>query len=189
MRNKTKKKLPQGAKTALKWLFYTASAFILFALSTSGTGEKPTAVAILPFCIAVSCFSGEVESAALGALGGILADISQGRLMGFTGLYLCLACGLASALFRQFLRKNIINYLILDIVICALYLYIDYFFFFRIWDFEGHEAALELRLLPALFKNYLWSPIIYAAVKLCDRLAAPDRTLEIEESDARIDRV
>lgn len=189
MRNKVKRHMPIGLKIALKWIFYVFFSFVLFASSTSGNPDKSKALVLIPFCLAISCYEAEISSAVMGALCGILADISAGQLIGFSGFYLALMCGLSSALFRQFLRKNIINYFIITLISCSLYLYVSYFFFYRIWDFAGHEYVLKVRLAPSFFKTLLWSLIMFPAVWLSQKLAEGVRRPVIEEQDEKIDRV
>lgn len=189
MKNKKLPRLPQPLKAALKWAFYILFSLILFCFTTSGNAHRSSGLPLLPFCIAVAVFSGELAAAAAGGFCGILIDIAQGQLIGFCGLFLCLFCGLCSALFRQFLRKNLLNYMIALITAAAVYLYLDYFFYYRIWEFEGYQTILTMRLIPSTLKTILISPIMFAAVWLAERISAAKRTLEIEGEDERIDRV
>lgn len=189
MKNKAKVHLPPRLRIALKWTVYVVFTFIIFAFSTSGNPDKSKALVLIPFCLAVSCFEAEIPSTALGALGGILTDIASGQLIGFCGFYLALICGLSSAMFRQFLRKNIINYFLAVLLTCSIYLYISYFFFYRIWDFEGHELVMKARLLPSYFKTLVWSLVVFPLIWLSQKLADGTRELVIEQQDAKIDRV
>ena len=112
----------------------------------------------------------------MGGFAGLLIDVSQGQLIGFTALYLCLCCGLVSALFRQFLRKNFINYAAAVIACTFAYLYIHYFFYYRIWEYEGYGLALSERLLPSALKTLLWAPVWFVYVWLITKLAGKKKT-------------
>lgn len=188
-RSKPRKPLPLPLKTALKWAAYIISAMLAFAFSTSGSSTHSKALALMPLAISIAVFSEEIPSAAMGGFAGLLIDISQGQLLGFTGLYLCLLCGLVSALFRRFLRKNIINYLVAAVIIAFAYLYIHYFFYYRIWDYEGYSEVLTSRLIPSTLKTLLWSPVWFVYAWALTRLSGEKRELEIEEADEKIDRV
>lgn len=189
MRNKPRKPLPLPLKAAFRWLFFILSAIIFAAFATAGSSERSKAYVLIPISLAAAAFSGEIESAAFGGFCGILTDISTGQIPGFAAVYLCLICGLISALFRQFLRKNFLNYLILTAAVLFAYLYIDYFFYYRIWEFEGYKIALKSRLLPGVFKTFLWTPFVFYSIRLAVRLSGDRRPLNIEESDEKIDRV
>lgn len=184
-----KKTLPLPLKTAVKWLVYVFTALLCAALSTSGSSTHSRAIVVLPLCLAISVFEEEIPSAAMGGFCGLLADIAGGQLLGFTAVFLCLFCGLISALFRQFLRKNILNYLFLTVFVLLIYLYIYYFFYYRIWDFEGYETVLRSRLIPGTVKTVFWSPICYGFAKLTEFLSKDRKALEIEENNGKVDRV
>lgn len=192
MRANEKKRLPPlppRAKIALRWAVYILAALLFYGFSTSGTPEHGKALLLLPYCLALSMFTGEVQSAAMGCFCGLLLDMSQGLLPGFSALCLTLLCGIISALFRQLLRKNIINYLILTVAVSAVYFYLVYFFVYRIWEFEGYGEAAGSVLLPGAIKTVAFSPLIYFGVYLTRKATAGRRTLEIEEHDEKIDRV
>ncbi len=189
MRSKPKKPLPLPLKTAIKWAAFIITAAAAFAFSTSGSAAHSKAISLLPLAVSIAVFSEEIPAAAMGGLAGLLIDISQGLLPGFTALYLCLCCGLVSALFRQFLRKNILNYLAATAILLFAYLYIHYFFYYRIWDYEGYGGVLTSRLVPSTLKTLLWSPVWFVYVWLLTRLSGRKKELEIEEADEKIDRV
>ena len=188
MRSKPRKPLPLPLKTVIKWAVFIITAAIAFAFSTAGGSSHSKALALLPLALSISVFSEEIPSAAMGGFAGLLIDISQGQLIGFTALYLCLCCGLVSALFRQFLRKNFINYAAAVIVCVFAYLYIQYFFYYRIWEYEGYGLVLKSRLLPSALKTLIWAPVWFVYVWLITKLSGKKKTLEIEEADEKIDR-
>ena len=189
MRSKPIKPLPLPLKTAIKWAVFIITAAIVFAFSTAGASSHSRALALLPLAISISVFSEEIPSAVMGGFSGLLIDVSQGQLIGFTALYLCLCCGLISALFRQFLRKNFINYAVAVIICVFVYLYINYFFYYRIWEYEGYGLVLKSRLLPSALKTRIWSPVWFVYIWLLTKLSGKKKTLEIEEADEKIDRV
>ncbi len=182
-------RLSPAARAVIKWAFYALLALFLYAASTSGPPQSSRALLLLPLGCALALYSGEIHSAAAGLVIGVLIDMSLGQLIGFTSFYLCFAFGIGSALFRQFFRKNIINFLIYTLALCMAYYYLVYFFYYRIWDFEGYEEIIRLRLLPSFIKTMLISPLIFLAVRLAERLSRGHKTLDIEQQDEKIDRV
>ncbi|MBQ8623246.1 MAG: rod shape-determining protein MreD [Oscillospiraceae bacterium] len=186
---RAKKPLPEGVKIAIRWVIYVFCAFLCFAFSTQGASGTPKAIVLFPLAIAIAVFEGEVPAAVTGTVAGLLIDISADKLLGFTAFVMCISCGLVSALFRQFLRKNIINYLVTVVLITAVYLYVDYYLFYRIWDYEGIESVLKAVLLPSWLKTVLWSPVVFGGVWLVDKLTGPFRQLVIEEQAEGVDRI
>ncbi len=179
--------LSQNVRTVLKWVFYVITMIFFYCVMVSGSGSK--ALMLIPFATAIACYEGEVPSAIIGAISGLLIDMATGQLLGFTGLYLCLFCGIISGMFRQFLRKNIVNYFALTLVTCLVYLYIDYYFFYVIWDYEGYQEVLKARLIPSHLKTIVFSPLCYLACLAVEKLSTVKRKLELEEKSEMVDRV
>lgn len=181
--------LSQNVRTVLKWAFYVFALIFFYCQMTSGDGSSSKALMLIPFSTAIACYEGEVPSAIIGAISGLLIDLATGQLLGFTGLYLCLLCGIISGMFRQFLRKNIINYFALTLATCLIYLYIDYYFCYVIWDHEGYEQVLKCRLIPSHLKTILFSPLCYLTCHLAEKLSNVKRKLELEEESEMVNRV
>ena len=177
-----------GVKTALKWAAFAILSVFMYTSSTSG-GSGAKALLLFPMTAAVAVFESEIPSAVFGSVCGLLLDVSLGKLPGFTALWLCLACAGISALFGQLLRKNIINFLWVFALAGGIYLYIDYYLYYKIWAYEGYRLALTERLLPSALKTLLWSVPVYAAVRITERLSGAVRRLDLEEQDKNIDRV
>ncbi len=181
--------LSQNFRIVLKWIFYSLTLIFFYCQMVSGDGSSAKALMLIPFSTAIACYEGEVPSAIIGAISGILIDMATGQLLGFTGLYLCLFCGIISGMFRQFLRKNIINYFALTLATCLVYLYIDYYFFYVIWDYEGYEVVLKYRLIPSHLKTIILSPLCYLVCLAAEKLSTVKRKLELEEKSEMVDRV
>ncbi len=186
---KQKRSLPEGVKTAFRWVTYVIAMLLLFAFSTQGNSETPKALILFPLAFAIAVFEGEVPSALTGTVCGLLIDISTDKLLGFTAFFLCVFCGLMSALFRRLLRKNILSYLAITVVLTGAYLYVDYYLFYKIWGEVGHDSVLKAMLLPSWLKTVLWSPVVFFVVWLFDRITGPERRLVIESADKNIDRI
>ncbi len=180
--------LKPQAKTAIKWAVFSIFAVFMYASSTSG-GASPKALLLFPFAAAVAVFESEIPSAILGSVSGLLLDVSLGKLTGFTALLMCLFCAGISALFAQLLRKNIVNYLLAFSLAGGIYLYLDYYFYYKIWGYEGYRLVLTRRLIPSALKTLLWSLPVFGAVYLIERLCGSSRKPKLEEQDKNIDRV
>lgn len=190
MRNKNKEKpvLKPGVKIAIKWIVFTLLAIFMYTSSTSGsTGSK--ALLLFPLTMAAAVFESEIPSAIFGAAAGLLLDVSLDKLPGFTALLLLLFCTGISALFAQLLRKNIVNFLGVFLLAGVIYLYIDYYLYYKIWGYEGYQLVLTHRLIPSALKTLAWSLPVFGAVYIIERLCGSSRKLNLEEQDKNIDRV
>ena len=188
LRNRTKGQLPAPARLALRWLCFFLLVILTASCSTA-PGWDFLSYSLIPLSLAVAVFSEEIPSAILGGLAGLAADVVMDQLAGFTALYLCLASGLISAMFRQLLRKNLIGYMACVVILTAGYLYADYFFYYGIWELEGRLIALEKKLLPSALWAVATAPALFYLIRLTVRLTETKRTLEIEGADDKIDRV
>ncbi len=180
--------LKPQAKTAIKWAVFAVFAVFMYASSTSG-GASPKALLLFPFAAAVAVFESEIPSAVLGSVSGLLLDVSLGKLTGFTALLMCLFCAGISALFARLLRKNIVNYLAVFSAAGGIYLYLDYYFYYKIWGYEGYRLVLTHRLIPSALKTLAWSLPVFGAVYVIERLCGSSRKPKLEEQDKNIDRV
>lgn len=177
-----------GIKTALKWLCFIILMIFFYSSSTSGNG-KPAGLLLFPLSVSVAVYESEIPSAIFGSCAGLLLDVSLGKLPGFTALWLCICCSGLSALFSLLLRKNIVNFLLTFSATGALYLWIDYYFYYKIWAYEGYELILRRVLMPSAVKTLLWALPVYALVYLIERLSGVFKKLELEEQDKNIERI
>ena len=177
-----------GAKIAIKWFVFVFFAVFMHASSTSGSAG-PKALLLFPLAAAVAVFETEIPSAVFGSAAGLLLDVALGKLPGFTALWLCICCAGMSALFGSLLRRNIVNYLWSFVLTGGIYLYTDYYFYYKIWAYEGYELVLRHRLIPSALKTLAWSLPVFGAVYLTERLCGSSRKMKLEEQDKNIDRV
>ena len=175
-------------KTAIKWTVFAVFTVFMYTASTSG-GASSKALLLFPFAAAVAVYESEIPSAILGSAAGLLLDVSLGKLTGFTALLMCLFCAGISTLFSRLLRKNTVNYLLAFSLAGGIYLYLDYYFYYKIWGYEGYRLVLTHRLIPSALKTLAWSLPVFGAVYLIERLCGSSRKPKLEEQDKNIERV
>ena len=175
-------------KIAAKWLIFVILAVFAYTSSTAGkAGSK--ALLLFPLALALAVFESEIPAAVFGAAAGLLLDVSLDKLPGFTALWLCVCCAGAAALFQNLLRKNIVNFLWIFALLGGIYLYIDYYFYYKIWAYEGYKLVLTERLIPSALKTLFWSLPVFFAVYILERIFGESRKLELEEQDENIERI
>lgn len=189
MKNKQQRIIVKPAvKIGIKWAVFAVLAIFIYGFSTSG-GGSPKALLLFPLVVAISVFEAEIPSAVFGSVCGLLLDVSLNKLTGFTALWLCLCCTAISMLFCQLLRKNIVNFMAVFALLGLIYLYTDYYFYYKIWAFEGYRLVLTRRLIPSALKTLAWAVPVYGLVYLIERLCGETRRLNIEEQVENVDRV
>lgn len=186
--SQTSDRIKPGVKTGIKWTVFVFAAALMYTFSTAG-GSGSKAMLLFPAAMSVAVYETEIPSALFGSCAGLLLDISLGKLPGFTALWLLICCSLISVLFRQLLRKNIINFLGLFLLFGGIYLYIDYYFYYKIWGYEGYRLVLTHRLIPSALKTLGWALPVFAGVYVLERLCGSPRKLNLEEQDKNIERV
>lgn len=189
MKNKQQRiTVKPAVKIGIKWAVFAVLAIFVYGFSTSGGGSS-RALLLFPLVMAAAVFEAEIPSAAFGTVCGLLLDVSLNKLTGFTALWLCLCCTGISMLFAQLLRKNIVNFMAVFTLLGLIFLYIDYYFYYKIWAFEGYQLVLTKRLIPSALKTLAWAAPVYGLVYLLERLCGDSRKLNIEEQGESIDRV
>ena len=82
-------------RKAAKYLIYAFAVFLLYILqSVPGFlkifGVKP--VFIIPFCVALSVYDEDWRAGFVYVFGGLLADLSSGRVAGYITIMLLICC-------------------------------------------------------------------------------------------------
>lgn len=186
--NIPKPSVKPAVRITAKWVVFVLIATLMYGFSTAGSGASK-ALLLFPLVMSAAVFEYEIPSAVFGSACGLLLDVSLDKLPGFTALWLCLCCWGISALFAQLLRKNIVNYLIIFTFLGGIYLYIDYYFYYKIWAYEGYKLVLTHRLIPSALKTLGWALPVFGLVYLIERVFGEPRRLDIEEQDKNIDRI
>lgn len=183
------KQLPTTVKLIIKWVIYVLLGLAAFCLCTTGSAGSSKPLLLLPLAIGIAIFEGEIPSCIMGAYLGLLLDIATDRLLGFSAFYLCILCGVISALFRQFLRKNIYNFALASLVCEGIYLFLCRYFFYTIWQREGNENVFRTLMLPSAVKTYVLGFAVYGLCLLLVKLTGDRKRLVIEEKSEMIDRI
>ena len=116
---------------------------------------------VIPVCISVAMFEREIPSALLGALAGVLWDISSGA-DGYNALLITLLCATASLLISHLMRNNIVTALVLGGGATLIY---ELVYIIRL-SFSGNPMYRAITFyLPSLILTVVFVPICYYIVK------------------------
>ena len=121
-------------KTTLRWMIYYLLIFISFIIMTSGTLYKP--ILLVPLAVGIAVNNNIYASAVTGAICGFLIDICCGKLFGYNAVILTVFCIAANLVFELYLKDRFINYFIITAAAAFLQCWLDYKFYYQIWDCE-----------------------------------------------------
>ena len=166
-------------KTTLRWIIYFIIIFMSFTLMTSGTWKKPVLLVPVALCIAIN--NEIMLSAYVGAFCGFLLDIACGRLLGYNAVLLTVFCAATTLIYELYLRRKFINYLLITATVSFLQCWLDYKFFYEIWDYEDAERIFRGTTLRVWGYTVISSVFIYIVFKIVNNLLMPKEHLSIEE--------
>lgn len=166
-------------KTTVRWILYYLLILLFFTIMTSGTYTKP--MLLVPAAICVAIGNGVMAAAVTGAVCGFLTDMACGRLFGYNAVLLTVFCVAASLIFELYLRNKFVNYLWITAVASFLQCWLDYKFYYEIWDYENVSRIFTRVSLKVWGLTVIASVVVYALYKLINHFLMPKEHLTIEE--------
>ena len=166
-------------KTTVRWILYYLLIFLFFTIMTSGTYTKP--MLLVPAAICVAIGNDVMAAAVTGAVCGFLTDMACGRLFGYNAVLLTVFCVAASLIFELYLRNKFVNYLWITAIASFLQCWLDYKFYYEIWDYENVGRIFTHVSLKVWVLTVVASVVVYAMYRLINRFLMPKEHLTIEE--------
>lgn len=167
-------------KTTLRWVLYYLLIFVSFIIMTSGTLYKP--MILVPLSIGIAINNNMYGSAVTGAVCGFLTDICCGKLFGYNAVVLTFFCILANLLFELYLKDRFINYMIITTVVSYIQCWLDYKFYYQIWEYENVGRIFVKVSLRVWIYTVISAFFVYLVLKLVNRFLMPREHLTIEEA-------
>lgn len=167
-------------KTTLRWMIYYLLIFISFIIMTSGTLYKP--ILLVPLAVGIAINNNIYASAVTGAICGFLIDICCGKLFGYNAVILTVFCIAANLVFELYLKDRFINYFIITAAAAFLQCWLDYKFYYQIWDYEHVGRIFRKVSMKVWLYTVISSVFVFLVLKLVNRLLMPREHLTIEEA-------
>lgn len=153
----------------LRWFLYILLLCIAYVLQSTGDGISPLYVIPVAVCIVMS--EGVLPSAAVGALCGLMIDLSCGKLFCSNAIVMTCACVATALTFMHLLRHNIINAIVMTFLCGLLQGGLDYLFCYGMWGYESVSVAFTGYILPCiLFTTAVSVPIYWIFRKIKAKL-------------------
>lgn len=160
-------------KQFTKYSIYVLTIFILYVLqSTPGFlqifGIKP--VFIIPFCITLSMIDESWQAGIVFIIGGLLTDLSSGRVVGTYTLGLLFACAAGFIAVKFFFKQEKRNYYFFTFVAMTMMLTVDFCFSYVLVGYQGKlsfylKNVVALSAYSAMFTNIFYRFIDYINLK------------------------
>lgn len=153
----------------IKWAIYYLLLIIFYSLQTTPRlfeffGIKP--LLMVPLVVCVCMYEGAMSSSVFAMFAGLLWDISSDKLFGFNAVIL-LCCGLLISLSCIFyLRTKLINSIGFCAVAALLQGFLDYVFYYAIWNYSDSSIIFIERILPSIGYTIIVTPLFYFLIRI-----------------------
>lgn len=164
----------------VQWMLFALLAVAGYCIMTAGSSVKP--LLLIPLALCISAHVGEIPATAVGVAGGLLTDIACGRLLGYNAVWLVACCVVTSLLHSYYLRDKLLNILLLTAVCTAVQGYLDFMFFYAIWDHADVELIYTHIMLPSGIMTMLCTAPIWLIVRRICQKCGSRRSFELEKT-------
>ena len=151
-----------------KWLWYALVLLVCYVTQTSpklNTVLPAMPVLVVPVATAVAVFEGEIAGAAMGAVAGMLWDLSSARLAGAHGVMLCILCVCCTLVCLHLLRPTWISISVLSVLCLIVTDLADYIFTYYLF-FDNTAVVWVNRILPSIAATLVIAPVIVVVCRL-----------------------
>ncbi len=164
----------------VQWIVF--GLLIAFAFVTAAAGSHLKPLLLLPLALCISSHTGEIQATAVGMVCGFLTDISCGKLLGYNAILFVVFCVTVSLLYTYVLRQKLLNILILAAVFILLQGYLDYLFYYAIWEYENVILIYTNVILPVNALTLFSTACLYYPIKWVANKCGSHRVQELEET-------
>ena len=151
-----------------KWLWYALVLLVCYVTQTSpklNTFLPTMPVLVVPVAVAIAVFEGEIAGAAIGAVAGLLWDLSSARVAGAHGVMLCILCVCCTLVCLHLLRPTWISISVLSAVSLAVTDLADYIFTYYLF-FENTAEVWARQALPSFAATLVAAPAVVLVCRL-----------------------
>ena len=146
-------------RKATKYLIYAFAVFLLYILqSVPGFlkifGVKP--VFIIPFCVALSVYDEDWRAGFVYVFGGLLADLSSGRVAGYITIMLLICCVVCVVAVKFLVKPSNRNVFMLSFAVMFIIFTYDFLLTYIMRGYKNFALFyIKNVLLFGLYKTFL----------------------------------
>lgn len=164
----------------MQWVAFTLLALLCYILMTSGSHVQP--LLLIPLALCISAHIGEIPAMAVGVFSGLLTDVACGKLLGYNAIWLVACCVAVSLLHSYFLREKLLNLLFLTTICTAVQGYLDFMFYYAIWEHENVSQIYMHVMLPSGIMTVISVIPIWFLIRWICRKCGSRRSFELEKT-------
>ncbi len=167
-------------KQFIQWVLFALLIAVCFVMETAGSSVKP--LLLIPLALCISAHTGEIQSATVGTVCGLLLDVACNQLIGYHAIGLLMACVVVSLLHGYFLRNRFMNMFWLTAIYTMAEGYVDFLLYYSIWGLEDVNLIYMNIFLPSGIMTIISMIPIYLLVKWIAEICGSRRNYELEKT-------
>lgn len=153
----------------VRWSLYALALLLFFLWETNPLIKGFCPLLLIPLATAVALYEGEVAAAVFGVFCGLMLDTASGTILGFSSLWLLVACPVISLLAQLCVKVNAASHFVLNFGVTLVMGFLDFLFIHWVWERGQSHIAFVQEVLPAYFGSVIFSVPVYFLVKLISR--------------------
>lgn len=178
------KRKKEKRNTFIRWVIYMLLLAVEYVYMTTAAFNFRVILFVIPTAMCIAAFEEPFDAAVCGNVAGLLLDTAQGTLIGLSGIMLMWCCLMTSLLFHFFMRKHVINIVMLNGAAVLVQGIIHYFFYYAIWGYDGGGKIFLDKFLPVMIYTEIASVPLFFIIKfLVNRFGVINEDYIEEKSD------
>lgn len=178
------KRKKEKRNAVIRWILYGLMLAVSYIYMTTAPLNLRTPLFVIPVAMCISMFEEPFDAAIAGCVAGLLLDTAQGTLIGISGIIMLWCCLASSMLFHFFMRKHILNIIMLNAAALLIQGFIHYFFYYAIWEYDlSGRIFLDKFLVVMLYSEIAVIPIYFIVKFLVKKFGVIVESYIEEKSD------
>lgn len=149
------KRKKEKRNTVIRWILYGLLLAVSYIYMTTAPLNIRTPLFVIPLAMCISMFEEPFDSAVTGCAAGLLLDMSQGTLIGLSGIVMLWCCLASSLLFHFFMRRHVLNIIMLNAAAVIGQGLVHYFFYYAIWEYDSSGKIFLNEFIPVMIYSVI----------------------------------
>ncbi|MDE7399841.1 MAG: hypothetical protein K2N06_09975 [Oscillospiraceae bacterium] len=170
-------------RAVLRWVLFSAVLLIFYLFMGNPLIRGFCPLLIIPLATAVAMREGDLAAGIFGVFCGLMIDIANGvTLLGFSSLWLLIACPIISLSTRFWVKANTLSHFVMNFIVCFVMAGMDMLFLHWVWERSQSGISFVRVILPEYGGAALFSIPIYWLVALIRKKLIPKEQQRLEKS-------
>ena len=144
------KRKKEKRNSVIRWCIYALLLTVSYIYMTTAPLTLRTPLFVIPIVMCIAMYEEPFDSAIVGCVAGLLLDTAQDTLIGVSGIVMLWCCLGTSLLFHFFMRRHIVNIILLNAAAVFIQGIVHYFLFFAIWEYDRDAQIFLDKFLPVM---------------------------------------